>query len=351
MICGINPAQEALFLPRPKKINPCAAKGRYCRRSTGVSYKRSWKKNKIPPVGCELNAPYSLETPEGHVMFAGRSGGAEFGPRTHDVKASACVVPCEGAFRYFDSPGSKQYRKLTGYKFSCQAVEEKLFVNKEVQYLPDAEQSSATENQWILWSSEILAIEEIAEDTSVSAPPEEEESQRFKSFLSQLTYKQKSVVERLYLRNYEGKTYEEVAKSLRISVDSLKDRRTQIKKKLESLYPEFAGIKVKKTKLNAAQDLQEDGFFRKSLAKPYPLYRVDPVTGEKTRVLPPRKKSSRTPIPGLRTHLLWMERTNYYPESNGTFSHDPMEEKRVIFNRKWIEEHKKLGTAERPPFS
>jgi hypothetical protein len=117
-----------------------------------------------------------------------------------------------------------------------------------------------------------------------------------------LTYKQKSAVTHFILENDQALKVGEVAKKLRISVDSLKDRVNQVKKKVIARFPlaadpaELLAVKRKKEKKQElTSDLAYDGFFRKSTALEWaPIFRLDPNDlTKRTRLAPPSEKGQK----------------------------------------------------------
>jgi hypothetical protein len=254
------------------------------------------------------------------------------------------VVPCNQSFLHPDSPGTKIHTAIqgaAGAKFTgCQAVEEWLVEQGLVRHL-------APKEEILGWREEVHADDGTPQPSADNrkhesaseyfASPEEmilargnEDAwlDRLKAVMKDLnlTHKQKSAFDFLHPASGERPTYEETAKRLRISVDSLKDRIRQIRKKLEALFPEFKHLSPRKEAipgLHRPPDRREDGFYYRSSAKHVaPLFRIDPRSGARTLIPPPEKPKEPTPqVPAAKADAeqRWVARVLYYPVHNGTW--------------------------------
>ena len=236
------------------------------------------------------------------------------------------VLPCNEVFRYAHSTGSKAYRKVKSgqSKFrGCQHLEDALLRDKEIRHTerevlgtfkdfglicethefesegdtPD--QALAREKNWEPKSVKRTSLDREMEytETNVEFPGEDSSPERsepapkkpvlWTDYLKlhwkvlDLTYKQESAAKLFILENHDALTVGEVAKRLRISVDSLKDRINQIKKKVLARFPEaidkVPSLIRKNKRERFESDLAIGGFYRKSLARHREkAYRLNP---------------------------------------------------------------------------
>lgn len=101
----------------------------------------------------------------------------------------------------------------------------------------------------------------------------------FEKFNKSLTPKQRKALELVYMGE-ERKSLSDVAKQLKISVDTLKNRIEGGAKKLKAAFPEYAALKKSgRAPSNFKTDLAYDGFYRKSSAAlVHPVKRLNPQT-------------------------------------------------------------------------
>jgi len=298
------------------------------------------------------------------------------------------VLPCNETFRFPHSKGTKIYRsaKARNTNFSgCQNLEDELKERNSVAHTQSevlgtiqdyqlayerldqdrddelSQQQMSREKNWDPMRSKTFDLmperstymrehvqsswpyggisERRAARKALVATPLPQWVQILKKNLKdfELTYKQKSAVTRLYFENRRKEPIGVVAKTLRITVDSLKDRIAQVKKKVLARFPEAAdqealqvasgGKKAKREKFES--DLSFNGFFRKSSAKtPHPVYRVDPADPSKKIEIkehPKAKLKKKKDLPkkerdALDTFRNHEELTSYMPAHNGIFS-------------------------------
>ena len=127
-----------------------------------------------------------------------------------------------------------------------------------------------------------------------------EKAKIFKLFLASLTDIQRKTVQVLYFDNDENLTQVEVAKKLRISYDSLRDRLSGIKKILYKRYPEFTQKKESQKKRRGSgpkppAPCKSAALLSVEQREPGPdevkVFQLNPKTGARTKLIV--KKSSK----------------------------------------------------------
>ncbi len=345
-----------------KCINPCQAKGQAAGfRLSGVRYTVNGAAVRTS-TGCECAKPFrdlQLREERGKEYVLTLPGSSPYPPGTLLLKSRGIeglstqtlpVIPCDETFRHADSLGTKIHADIHGHRATftgCQGIEDWLVEHGLVRHLPpkeevlmDSEEVHTDDDALLpgpgrkreppseyLASPEELMLKRGTED-------EDEWLDRIRSAMKnlKLTHKQKSAFDFLHPDSGERPTYEETAKRLRISVDSLKDRMRQVRKKLETLFPEFKHLSPRKETikgLHRPPDRREDGFYYRSSAKLVaPLYRIDAMSGARSSIRPPKKPEETTPqVTASKSEAqhLSIERVLYYPVHNGTWSvHTPM---------------------------
>jgi len=122
-----------------------------------------------------------------------------------------------------------------------------------------------------------------------SLPPK---ARIFKEFLACLTPAQKKAVQLLYLKNDEGLSQKQVAKRLGISIDSLADRLSGVKKKLYKKYPALSPLKRYQS-ARPTQTVGEGILIRRGSEAEMLVVRIDPKTGQRTNLIVPKNSKDR----------------------------------------------------------
>jgi predicted DNA-binding protein YlxM (UPF0122 family) len=265
-------------------------------------------------------------------------------PLTERKRHLHLVLPCGETFRHPHSTGTKLHGAISDGKSQfrgCQKLEDELLAedlikhsqNEVIGTLQDfglaqeqreneredetSEEVKTRENNWEIKEPNRSGLDQ--EGAAVSDGPlssswmhmsevttilPKASHERWVEYLRDypdefdLTYKQKSAVTLFLLENDDARKIAEVAEKLRITVDSLKDRINQVKKKVLKLFPHAA--EDSKTKVTRKEKLDSDfafgGFYRKSSARhKAPLYSVNPSDlRKKVEVEFPPKTAKRT---------------------------------------------------------
>ena len=229
------------------------------------------------------------------------------------------VIPCKETFLLPTSSGTKAYKKATESKFrGCYPLEERLLENKEVRHEPfdnlsvDVVEFPTTDNfltsrnemeDYLLDASKEYHKQNEALWMTKSQPPSlslwdvgqtlQEERNQLENHSSLLTPKQREAVRLVYLENEKQLSVPEVAKKLKVSTDSLKDRLNNARKRIRQQEPGFKFPERRKSSERAKcwelQDSQLDGLYRKSNSKAHPIKVLDPASLEVVKVVNPKE--------------------------------------------------------------
>ena len=266
-----------------KTISPCTAKGKYGGKRGGAN--RAYKQGGVSS-GCECNRPW--------VLFGARIGepkSCQFSLNLENqflikgsVKAGKTlipVVPCNETFLLPTSTGTRKYKAATKAKFrGCYPLEEKLLEKNEVRHDPFDDLASDMNKYSRGVVSEHL-IAEKGHETKSTGWTSEETQKRREQYERLLTFRQREAIRLIYLENEKGLSDEKVAKKLKISLESLKDRLESALGRIKKINPSFKWPERRRSSERAKYweppDSELDGFYRKSNSGPYPVRILDPT--------------------------------------------------------------------------
>ncbi len=253
--------------------NPCRNKGRYLRTGSGHKLEDMAAGIQTGP-NCECSCPYYSVPANPIRLIQFKISNATINNPKPELfgKAIAAreslVVPCDEFFLNEDSAGTKKFKRNIGTKTKfkgCQDVEDWLAENGLINYeLNEAQglysdmvlqlesflsgESSTDGDDPFLLSSPSTFLFEIPSDTDFVEDLEEklteaildlEQSDKLRRLLKKhlrvLTPKQRKALNNIYLKNFDDQTQIEVAAKMKLSIDSLKDRREQAFKKLKRI--------------------------------------------------------------------------------------------------------------------
>ena len=311
-------------------ISPCLAKGRYGGKQGGAG--RAYKINNetIVASGCECSQswvmfgakPCELKRSD---FFLNPSNLSLTKKSVQQGKEEIPVVPCKETFLLPTSSGTKAYKKATESKFrGCYPLEERLLENKEVRHEPFDNLSADVEvnptddplgfpttdkfltsksdmEGYLLEASEEYHKQNEALGVATSQPSLslwdvgqtlQEERNQLENHSSLLTPKQREAVRLVYLENEKRLSVPEVAKKLKVSTNSLKDRLNNALKRIRQQEPGFKFPERRKSSERAKywepQDSQLDGLYRKSNSKAQLIKVLDPASLEVVKVVNPK---------------------------------------------------------------
>ena len=273
--------------------------------------------------GAKLNEPKSSQ------FFLDLENQSFFKKSLENDKPVISVVPCDKTFLHPSSPGTKKYKKITGAKFrGCYPIEERLLAHNEVRHEPFDNLSSGEEQQFVDDPDELPTTDKFlttpkqiinyhiksheayhkqhetwwteSRKPKASLPlnPLEigVELQRILNKLEKycqlLTPKQKEAVKFVYLQNEKGLSGTQVAKKLKISLDSLKDRLDGALKRIKEVNPLFKfperRMSSERAKNWESPDSEFDGFYRKSNSGANPVRVLDPNSLKVRKTIHPK---------------------------------------------------------------
>ena len=313
-------------------ISPCRAKGRYGGKQGGANRFYQNGSNITAPSGCECGEPWvmfgaKIDEPKKSCFFLNLSNLSLTKKSTPKNKEILPVVPCNETFLLPTSSGTRKYKKATKSKFQgCYPLEESLLENQEVRHEPfdnlsaDLETNPADDftefpmtDKLLISKSDIEgyrleAYEEYhkqhevswarkSQSTSLSfwevAQTLQEERNRLEDYLYLLTPKQKEAVKSFYLENEKRLSLPQVAKKLKVSAHSLKDRLDNSLKRIHQCAPHFRFPELRKSSERAKywkpQDSEFDGLYRKSHSKAQPIRILNPTSLEVVREVAPQE--------------------------------------------------------------
>lgn len=282
-------------MARPKLIDPCARKGRYLgSRGRGRSYSAIDPETgkKFRHNGCECSQAFVCSSSKSQIKKLRYGVDALGETKMLDTSVSTPndvleVVPCEGTFLKRGSEGTLRHRRSCGSATTfrgCFDLERELFsanlikyefredlgrsldVNERTEILGisndyaeldeeslleffvdgtreqiDTKQMDISRLEAMDWDEKIKADKTFHKQVPMSSneplTPTEDKPPLFKGLeleelLAMLTTKQRNAVEAVLLYNHEGLTQEAMAKSMKISRDSLRERIAGALKKL-----------------------------------------------------------------------------------------------------------------------
>ena len=294
-------------------------KGRYGGKKNGGWRKYQFDGLRKFPSGCECSCPW--------VLFGGDSDDPKSARVEADWKSEASpkfkfadpekplknlVVPCDEAFLLKTSRGTRKYKqklkKETQFE-GCYAIEEELAKNKDIEHEPFRDlfpqgieepalddfdsafltdvllSNSQTHFNYTLNYNKLLRKQQEAASKPYGGQTANEVIWEYASFQAQemqrleelcakagLTPKQLEAVRAVYFDNDDLISNPEVAKHLKISLDSLKDRLKLSLKKIRSVNPIYSYPKRRRdsetAKIWKSSGSEFDGFYRKAHAEP-----------------------------------------------------------------------------------
>ena len=314
-----------------KTINPCIAKGRYGGKRGGGDRSIKVDHRYLKPTGCECTKPWILFGAEDNEPKSCRfyydfennrlmrGDAPSKNNRTQDADTLISVTPCNEAFLHPTSKGTELHKSQNQTKFrGCYPMEEKLLAEGLIRHEPFDNLNADFDESYVDDPDEVLAVDHLLTtekersnyhikshinhyknqeahrlaqkpQSQKSSPWEigiylQEKLNELEDYSYLLTNKQKQAITYLYLDNEMGLSTKDVAKKLKISKDSLKDRIKGALVRILKVNPHFKFPERRKSSEDAKnwelQDSEFDGFYRKSNAKPNPVSMLDPESLE-----------------------------------------------------------------------